>query len=343
MTNVSHALSGTKRIGLLCLLFLSIALTCRAQDATQPKDKQAALTEASELSAKVVGLHNAKKYEEALPLAKRVVTLRLSALGENDSRLGNAYANVGALYVALDDMANAQAWYEKALTSYTNAGLEDLNVALLLDSLTRIAWHLRSRQVAIEYGERALAMKEKLFGQEHYEVADALMNLIRVHESLGSREKAVPLYLRILGMIEHRTPSVRERTAQVLVLYNCWLHRQKQNPETLALEDRVERALREGIQTSVPLDGGILNGRALLLFRPEYPSEARQVGASGTVLVKLVIDECGNVISATAVSGPAQLRRVSEDAARHSKFSPTLLSDLPVKVAGVLQFNFVRM
>jgi TonB family protein len=90
-----------------------------------------------------------------------------------------------------------------------------------------------------------------------------------------------------------------------------------------------------------PISGGVLNGRAVNLVTPSYPPAARAVRASGTVDVQVVIDENGNVINATASSGHPLLRPVAVQAARQSKFSPTLLSGNPVKVEGVIRYNFV--
>ena len=66
------------------------------------------------------------------------------------------------------------------------------------------------------------------------------------------------------------------------------------------------------------------------------------MGASGTVQVQVLIDETGKVIHAKAISGHPDLLKVSEDAASQSEFSPTKLAGQPVKVAGVIQYNFVR-
>lgn len=91
-----------------------------------------------------------------------------------------------------------------------------------------------------------------------------------------------------------------------------------------------------------PISGGILNGKALKLGKPTYPTGARETGASGTVQVRVVIDETGKVIYAKAISGHPDLLKVSEDAASQSEFSPTKLSGQPVKVTGIIQYNFIR-
>lgn len=89
-----------------------------------------------------------------------------------------------------------------------------------------------------------------------------------------------------------------------------------------------------------PVSGGVLNGTALNLPQPTYPENAKRLRASGLVSVEVVVDELGKVVSAKALSGPAILRDVSEQAARRAKFSPTKLSGQPVKVAGVIHYKF---
>lgn len=89
------------------------------------------------------------------------------------------------------------------------------------------------------------------------------------------------------------------------------------------------------------ISGGVVNGKALFLPQPAYPPIARQAHASGVVTVQVTIDENGNVISAHAISGHPLLQAVSVKAARNAKFSPTRLMWQPVKVTGVITYNFV--
>jgi TonB family protein len=89
------------------------------------------------------------------------------------------------------------------------------------------------------------------------------------------------------------------------------------------------------------ISGGVLNGKAQILTKPAFPAAARAVNASGAVNVQVTIDENGDVISASAVSGHPLLRQASEQAALSSKFAPTLLQGQPVKVTGVIVYNFV--
>lgn len=87
---------------------------------------------------------------------------------------------------------------------------------------------------------------------------------------------------------------------------------------------------------------GVVNGKATYLPPPPYPIPAKMVGAYGVVNVQVTIDEEGKVISSKAVSGHALLRGSAESAAWKARFSPTLLSRVPVKVTGVIVYNFKK-
>ncbi|MGE3466868.1 MAG: TonB family protein [Pyrinomonadaceae bacterium] len=89
------------------------------------------------------------------------------------------------------------------------------------------------------------------------------------------------------------------------------------------------------------VSGGVLNGKATSLPKPAYPAAAKAVRAGGSVSVQVLISESGSVISASAVSGHPLLRAAAARAARGARFSPTLLSGQPVKVSGVITYNFV--
>jgi TonB family protein len=90
-----------------------------------------------------------------------------------------------------------------------------------------------------------------------------------------------------------------------------------------------------------PISGGVLNGKAVTLPAPVYPAIARQAHASGLVLVEVQIDESGRVSSAKAVSGNPLLTGAAVTAANAARFTPTLISGRPVKVKGVVTYNFV--
>jgi protein TonB len=85
----------------------------------------------------------------------------------------------------------------------------------------------------------------------------------------------------------------------------------------------------------------ILNSRAIALPKPPYPQMAIQIRVQGTVTVQVLIDEAGRVLSAKAMSGHPLLVPDSQRAALQARFSPTTINGQPVKVSGVITYNFV--
>jgi protein TonB len=90
----------------------------------------------------------------------------------------------------------------------------------------------------------------------------------------------------------------------------------------------------------INVSGGVLQGSAIKKVQPPYPPIAKAARASGAVQVQVTISEEGRVISADVVSGHPLLREAAVQAARQWVFKPTELSGVPVKVQGVLTFNF---
>jgi protein TonB len=85
----------------------------------------------------------------------------------------------------------------------------------------------------------------------------------------------------------------------------------------------------------------VLNGKAVVKPQPAYPPIAKAARAQGVVVVEVIVDEEGYIISARAVSGHPLLQQAAVQAARGARFTPTRLAGEPVKVQGVVTYNFV--
>ncbi|MBC7928948.1 MAG: TonB family protein [Rubrivivax sp.] len=91
----------------------------------------------------------------------------------------------------------------------------------------------------------------------------------------------------------------------------------------------------------VRLPSEVIASKAINKPAPPYPLIAKQGRIQGPVSVQVVIDEQGRVVSAKATSGPPLLQAAAVQAAYRASFTPTLLSKQPVKVTGVIIYNFV--
>ena len=89
------------------------------------------------------------------------------------------------------------------------------------------------------------------------------------------------------------------------------------------------------------INGGIVNGKAAYLAKPSYPVESRASREGGAIAVQILVDEQGRVMRAGAINGPPRLQFARREAACKAFFNKTLLEGNPVKVVGVLNYNFV--
>jgi len=93
---------------------------------------------------------------------------------------------------------------------------------------------------------------------------------------------------------------------------------------------------------SDPTPSGLVPAVVLQKVQPNFPPEARGSAVNGTVLVTVMIDSSGSVISAKAIEGPYVFRRASEEAARKWKFNPATRDGRSVDSEQIIQFKFER-
>jgi hypothetical protein len=107
------------------------------------------------------------------------------------------------------------------------------------------------------------------------------------------------------------------------------------------LQTAITQCVEDGPPKETIISAGVLNGRATRMPKPAYPDDVRRRSIGGRVVIKVVSDVNGNIASAEAVSGPAELHQVSIEAALGAKLSPTKLSGQLTKVSGTFIYNFV--
>ncbi|HEY1402889.1 MAG TPA: TonB family protein [Pyrinomonadaceae bacterium] len=91
----------------------------------------------------------------------------------------------------------------------------------------------------------------------------------------------------------------------------------------------------------IRVSGSVINSKIISKPSPVYPMLAKQAGVQGTVSVEILIDEQGRVVSAQATNGHPLLRMAAQQSAFNARFSPTSISGQPVKVSGVITYNFI--
>gem|GEM_PF-7121324 len=295
-------------------VILFMLLTMAVPDGhSQSAGREQELAQANGLTAQLVELFKAQRYNEALPLGQRVVEIRQRLLSRDDPSLGTAYANLGELYFELKKDNLAEEAFKQALTVYeakpdSNADL----IAKTLDRMAYLRFLKRDYEKAAGLYVRSLEIKEKKSGGTSPETIQSLKNYACATFLAGGSK-------RDYQVKDEPKSKLRARAM-------CWLSGFKDDCGKTDSAD----------------SQGILNGKALKLVQPPYTREAREKRLSGKVLIAVLIDEAGNVIKAKPVcGGHPELNAAGLQSAYASKFSSTKVNDQPVQVTGMLVYNFV--
>jgi TonB family protein len=305
------------------------------------------VNEAARLNAQVVELYKESKYDEALPLAERVLTLREHQLDPMDRRIADALTNLASVYEAKKENGKAEPLYQRALTIYeTAAGPDSDSGAAILNRLVVIKFSQGSYDKAETFDRRLLEIKEKKLGADNVGLAVPLTNLAYIYAAKDNMTQARAAFARVLTILEKAAPAALPAgMSEPLANYLSLLYRQRQTDEVKAQIERTNKILiavatAGGGGKSVQA-AGVLNGRAVLKPQPDYPMLAKINHAQGVVVVEIVVDETGKVIKAEAVSNSdPSLKVAAVKAALQARFTPTLLSGVPVKVSGIITYNF---
>jgi TonB family protein len=91
-----------------------------------------------------------------------------------------------------------------------------------------------------------------------------------------------------------------------------------------------------------PVDGGALDAKAISKPKAVLSEEAKRLKLSGRIVVKVLVDENGKVLSAVAQQGAAALRQVAEAAARQATFAPLTQNGITVRFTGTLTYDFPK-
>jgi len=335
--------------GLITLWFTSLigpfALAQSAQSSSpnaQSKNNQnTALEAAASLNAQVVKLFREGKYDEALPLAKRAVELREKELGEDHELVGAALFNLGMVYLGQKRYESASATLRRTLKiNEKRLGKEHPDLYPLLFHLGWANHAVGNPADTEAFFKRALAIREKQAGLEHPDLAGPLENLASFYQKIGNPETSLPLYQRIIAIQEKHFGPEAQALVETLEKCACALRQGKKVMEAGELEQRAAQIAKRWKPDTVTASGGVLQGFAIHKEQPRYPDAAKAARLSGAVFIKVVIDEVGKVTDATIICGADLLAVESREAARKWRFKPTMVEGKPVKVQGILTFNF---
>jgi TonB family protein len=112
----------------------------------------------------------------------------------------------------------------------------------------------------------------------------------------------------------------------------------------------IPRGEEGGIISSVPAEParpgvvrvsqGVMAGLLASKVAPDYPVDAKQARIQGTVVMRVIVDNEGNVANIQLISGHPLLAPAAIDAVKQWKYRPYLLDGMPVEIETQVAVNF---
>lgn len=326
--------------------FFSLILTFSvfAQTNDTPAQKNA-LKELGELNARVIALFKQNNFDEALKASLSAWNLAEQNNLAKDPRVLPGLANLAEIYLAKKKEAEAIATLQKILDSYASAsGNNDPAVVKILERVGTLYFNKKEYGKAEEFFLKALVLREKLNGAASRETAALNFALANIYRFKNDYEKAQRFYLKSIEINDRVLGEKEKDSREDLSAYQCFLYFKafSENDTKKAMEEikKFDESRKTPGADNGIIDVGLITGKAKYLAKPSYPMN--MVGNDGFMLVRVTIDEKGNVIDAKATCGIKGFVDAVEEAARKSKFSPTILNGQPVKVTGFIVYNFIR-
>jgi TonB family protein len=309
---------------------------------SQQTQESPELAEARALNESVVKLFNERKFNEALAAAKRALEIRRRLLPNNDPAIEVSLNYVGDVYLAMGKFSEAKLAFEELLQKrVTRLGPNDVALAPILDRLGGVYFQAGEFSKSEESYKRSLSLRESKLGPANEEVANSLYALgefYRARGNVANGAEVLKRALTIYGTLKGVQSPAYEKTTNTFI---CMAH-ENQQPERIKDLDEIRKGFNPPTSLTAPVQGMVLNGRALKLPKPRFPQELRGRSIRAQVVVKVVIDEEGRVIKTSDLcQGPRYLSEAAQEAASGALFSPTKLNGQPVKVSGVIVYNFI--
>ena len=143
------------------------------------------------------------KYNKAVEIYNRVITLRERLYGTEHPDTAYSYNNIGIVYKDLSEYEKALEYHLKALKIKEKVlGTEHPDTAKSYNNIGNVYGSLRENKKALEYHIKALAIFGKIGGIKHPKTAASYNNIGNVYYALREYEKALEYHLKALKIKE---------------------------------------------------------------------------------------------------------------------------------------------
>jgi TonB family protein len=301
---------------------------------------------ALELSPNTPGLHHdlglvllgANRTREAVETFRRALTI--------NPRDTSSLHNLGLSFQRLGQLNEAAAQYERAFQVDPRLAVSHANLGLVRYVQSDFDAARREWQLAVQLGTTypiariGLTLLDGNLTEAHRQLSDYTADnasdedgwllLGDVRQTLGNETGAQEAYRRAREIAPDYAALPRPNLRRIIGTSS----NERQNP--VSQQNSNQPTTSAGRIINV----GSLNGRTISRPEPVYSPVARAGRVQGAVVVRVTVDESGQVIAAEAVSGHPVLRPNAVAAARNARFAPMQMNGRAVRFTGTLVYNF---
>jgi len=283
----------------------------------------------AELNRQVLELYSSGKYEQAIPIAEKLLKANERQRGLDHPDTATSLNNLALLYRDTGAYGKAEPLYQRALAIREKTlGPDHPDTAVSLNNLAALYQDTGAYSKAEPLYQRALAIHEKTLGPDHPATAQSLNNLAALYQDTGAYSKAEPLYQRALAIREKALGPDHPDTAQSLnnlaTLY--WATGAYGKAEPL-----FQRALaiKKALGPAHPHTATNLVSLGVLFWAQERWSEAKDGFRRGTQI------EESNAQGVLALGDESRKRAYMETLTGNTEIAVTFSLDTRGKVADV--------
>ena len=244
-----------------------------------------------ELAERAKALYAAGKYEEALPLAQRILEIREKRLGPEDPRLAGSLHRVANIHLALGQTRRAIPLYKRALVIREKVlGPEHPETTETMVRLGKAYTATGDYTKALPLLERSLETRRKVLGPEHLETAESLAALAGLKRQMGALDQALPLAQQSLTIREKALGTEPPETANSLELLAMIYQQQGAPDKALPLAERALKINEKALGPDHPKTAqsqrilGLIHTGRQDYAKAEAASEKGQRGTKGTAV-----------------------------------------------------------
>jgi tetratricopeptide (TPR) repeat protein len=241
-----------------------------------PTEEDRSLAEAMRLFQEARGQADEGKFDEAVLLVQRTVSLREKALGPTHLEVAQALNLLGRILQYKGEPLRGEPFLRRALViEEQELGPDHLDVAVVLNDLANISTDLGSYAEAEQLFRRALAIRENRLGASHVTVATILNNLGGLYSDQGNYVDAELLFQRALPIWEE---ALGPNDTSVAALLNNLARIYRDKGDYAQAETLFRRALIS--------DSRLSTSSSSFLSRDRYEAALALSGPLSTIVAK---------------------------------------------------------